>query len=61
MRVDIKTKNLIDKVTITTLDKKLLPKFGTIFIGENWHKLLIPCSRDNIIDIFFINLDRVIA
>ena len=51
MRVDIKTKNPIDKVTITNLDKELLPKLGTIFIGETWHKLLIPCSRDNIIDI----------
>jgi len=51
MRVDIKTKNSIDKVTITNLDKELLPKLGTIFIGNNWHKLLIPCNRHNIIDI----------
>ena len=51
MRVDIKTTNSINKVTITNLDKELLPKFGTIFIGESWHKLLIPCNRHNIIDI----------
>ena len=51
MQVDIKTKSSIDKVTITNLDKELLPKLGTIFIGENWHRLLIPCSRDNIVDI----------
>ena len=51
MRVDIKTKNPIDKVTITNLDKELLPKLGTIFIGEDWHKLLIPFSIYNIIDI----------
>ena len=51
MRVDIKTTNSIDKVTITNLDKELLPKLGTIFIGESWHKLLIPCNRHNIIDI----------
>ena len=51
MRVDIKTKNSIDRVTITNLDKELLPKLGTIFIGESWHKLLIPCNRHNIIDI----------
>ncbi len=51
MRVDIKTKNSIDRVTITNLDKELLPKLGTIFIGDNWHKLLIPCNRRNIIDI----------
>jgi hypothetical protein len=51
MRVDVKTKNSIDKVTITNLDKELLPKLGTIFIGDNWHKLLIPCNRHNIIDI----------
>jgi len=51
MRVDIKTKNSIDKVTITNLDKELLPKLGTIFISDNWHKLLIPCNRHNIIDI----------
>ena len=51
MRVDIKTKNSINRVTITNLDKELLPKFGTIFIGDNWHKLLIPCNRRNIIDI----------
>ena len=51
MRVDIKTTNSINKVTITNLDKELLPKLGTIFIGESWHKLLIPCNRHNIIDI----------
>ena len=51
MRVDIKTKNSIDRVTITNLDKELLPKLGTIFISDNWHKLLIPCNRRNIIDI----------
>jgi hypothetical protein len=51
MRVDIKTKNTIDRVAITNLDKELLPKLGTIFIGESWHKLLIPCNRHNIIDI----------
>ena len=51
MRVDIKTKNSIDRVTITNLDKELLPKFKTIFISDNWHKLLIPCNRHNIIDI----------
>jgi hypothetical protein len=51
MRVRIKTINSIDRVTITNLDKKLLPKLGTIFIGESWHKLLIPCNRHNIIDI----------
>ena len=51
MRVEIKTKSSIDRVTIINLDKKLLPKLGTIFIGENWHKLLIPCNRRNIIDI----------
>ena len=51
MRVDIKTKNPINKVTITNLDKEILPKFSTIFIGDNWHKLLIPCNRRNIIDI----------
>ena len=34
MRVDIKTKNSINKVTITNLDKKLLPKFKTIFISD---------------------------
>ena len=51
MRVDIKTTNSIDRVTITNLDKELLPKLGTIFIGESWHKLLIPCNRHNIIDI----------
>ena len=33
MRVDIKTKNSIDKVAITNLDKELLPKFGTIFMN----------------------------
>ena len=51
MRVDIKTKNPIEKVTITNLNKELLPKFSTMFISENWYKLLIPCERDNIIDI----------
>ena len=51
MRVDVKTKNPIDKVTITNLNKELLPKFSTMFISENWYKLLIPCERDNIIDI----------
>ena len=51
MRVDIKTTNSINKVTITNLDKELLPKLGTIFISDNWHKLLIPCNRHNIIDI----------
>ena len=51
MRVDVKTKNPIDKVTITNLNKELLPKFSTMFISENWYKLLIPCERENIIDI----------
>ena len=51
MRVRIKTINSIDRITITNLDKELLPKLGTIFIGESWHKLLIPCNRHNIIDI----------
>ena len=51
MRVDVKTKNPIEKVTITNLNKELLPKFSTMFISENWYKLLIPCERDNIIDI----------
>jgi hypothetical protein len=40
MRVDIKTKNSINKVTITNLDKEVLPKLGTIFIGENCGVLL---------------------
>ena len=51
MRVNIITKNSIDNVTITNLDKEVLPKFRTIFISESWHKLLIPCNRHNIIDI----------
>ena len=40
MRVDIKTTNSINKVTITNLDKEVLPKLGTIFIGENCGVLL---------------------
>tara|TARA_Y100000031_G_scaffold138119_1_gene163779 strand:- start:846 stop:1049 length:204 start_codon:yes stop_codon:yes gene_type:complete len=40
VRVDIKTKNSINKVTITNLDKEVLPKLGTIFIGENCGVLL---------------------
>ena len=51
MRVDIKTKNSINTVAVTNLNNELLPKLGTIFIGDNWHKLLIPCNRRNIIDI----------
>ena len=51
MQVDIKTDVKIGKVAITDLDKKPYSYYWTIFISEGWYKFLIPCSRENIIDI----------
>ena len=48
MQVDIKTKSSIDKVTISDLDKSLCE--FTPF-DNKWYKFLIPCKRNNIIDI----------
>ena len=50
MQVDIKTKNEIDYITITNLDKYSGIRWP-IIIDEDWHKLTIPCDRNNIIDI----------
>ena len=48
MQVDIKTKNSIDKVIISDLDKSFCE--FTPF-DNKWYKFLIPCNRHNIIDI----------
>mgnify|MGYP001164174511 FL=1 len=50
MQINIITKDPIELPTVIDLDKKEW-RATPLEIGENWHKLIIPCNRNNIKDI----------
>ena len=51
MQVDIITKNPAKIKTVVSLDKQIRKHLWTISINNNWHKIIIPCDRYNIVDI----------
>ena len=55
MQVDIKTKFPIKIRKTTNLDRVSSESLWPIDIDENWHKITIPCDRNNIIDITINN------
>jgi hypothetical protein len=48
--LEIITKNTVDGITITDLDR-LKHDYKTFVLKEEWFKLMIPCVRSNITDI----------
>jgi hypothetical protein len=48
--LEIITKNTVDGITITDLDR-LKHDYKTFVLKEEWFKLTIPCARSNITDI----------